>query len=60
MHKIPMKKVDHVNALMNQFSQQQPHIVIGFSEELKKCFKKDFNSFLNLSAQHSNDFNSQF
>lgn len=57
MYKIPMKKVDNVNVVLNQFSQQQPHIVIGFSEELKKCFKKDFNAFKNLNSNDTGDSN---
>lgn len=51
MYKIPMKKVDYVNEVLKQFSINQPHIVIGYSEELKKCFRKDFNTFINLNAQ---------
>lgn len=51
MYKIPMKKVDNINEALEHFSLNQPHIVIGFSEELKKCFKKDFNTFINLNSK---------
>ena len=60
MYKIPMKKVDYVNEILKQFSLNQPHIVIGYSEELKKCFKKDFNTFLNLNTQSQENPETQF
>lgn len=42
---IPMKKKEHVISAVTAFSQVNPHMVVGYSEELKTCFKKDFDSF---------------
>lgn len=60
MYKIPMKKVDDINEVLKKLAQNHPHIVMGYSEELKKCFKKDFNSFINLNAQQTDYTNTEF
>jgi hypothetical protein len=49
---IPMKKSNYVNSVLGIYSHTQPHMVIGFSEELKQCFNKDFESFLKLPYQN--------
>lgn len=49
---IPMKKSNYVNSVLGIYSHTQPHMVIGFSEELKKCFNKDFETFLRIPYQN--------
>lgn len=49
---IPMKKSNYVNSVLGIYSHTQPHMVIGFSEELKKCFNKDFETFIRIPYQN--------
>ncbi|MDF2587022.1 MAG: hypothetical protein K0S41_863 [Anaerocolumna sp.] len=49
---IPMKKSNYVNSVLGIYSHTQPHMVIGFSEELNKCFNKDFETFLRIPYQN--------
>lgn len=46
---IPMKKQENVLSALDYYSQTQSNIVLGFNDELKKCFKKDFDQFLTLA-----------
>jgi len=45
---VPMKKSVNANAFLATLSQMQPHIVMGYSDDLKKCFKKDFETFIKI------------
>lgn len=47
-HTVFMKSKDGVNSALSIFSQTQPHVVIGYSDELKKCFMKDFETFIRI------------
>jgi hypothetical protein len=45
-----MKNADVVNTALDALSQVQPNMVIGYSDELKKCFNKDFETFMKIPA----------
>jgi len=47
-HTVAMKSSSNVNTILSAFSNTQPHMVIGFNEDLKKCFQKDFDTFVRL------------
>ncbi len=51
LHTIDMRSEDAVGEVIEQYSINNPHIILGYSEELEKCYKKDINSFINLSRQ---------
>ena len=47
-YSINLKKSDDVTSILNKLSEINSTIVTGYSDELKKLFKKDFDSFVNL------------
>ena len=50
-HDIPMDSEDGVYAVLEELSKHNPHIVLGYSDELKKMYKKDYDAFLELSRR---------
>ncbi len=58
-HSISMKSSSGVNSVLDVYSQTQPHIVIGFSEDLKNCFNKDFDTFVRLPYRKETAASSQ-
>jgi hypothetical protein len=59
-HSILMKNASNVNSVLAVFSKNNPHIILGFSEELKKCYQKDFDSFINLCYRQEAEANEGF
>jgi hypothetical protein len=51
VHNIAMCSEEGVMAAIREYSINNPHIILGFSEELEKCYKKDINSFIDLSRR---------
>ncbi|WFR56151.1 hypothetical protein QA584_21410 [Anaerocolumna sp. AGMB13025] len=49
---ISMKSAAYVNDVLKVLAQNQPHIVIGYSDDLKKCFNKDFETFVKIPYMH--------
>lgn len=47
-HTIQLKKNDDINAILNRLAEVNPHIITGYSDDLLKLFKKDFDTFVNL------------
>jgi hypothetical protein len=45
---VSMKSAAYVNDVLKVLAQNQPHIVIGYSDDLKKCFNKDFETFVKI------------
>jgi hypothetical protein len=52
---IPMKKKENVISALTAFAQVNPHMVIGFSEELKTCFKEDYETFKKIPYMNHED-----
>lgn len=50
---IAMKKEENVLAALNHYSNTHTNIVLGFNNQLKKLFKKDYDSFLTLAKSQS-------
>ena len=40
------------NTILNNWSQHQPHMILGYDKELEKVFNKDFDTFLNYKYNH--------
>ena len=51
IHNIEMRTEEGIGVALNLYSQNNPHIILGYSEDLNKCFRKDFNAFVNMSDQ---------
>ncbi len=47
-HSVQVKKSDDITAILQQLSETNPYVVTGYSDELMKLFKKDFDAFTNL------------
>jgi hypothetical protein len=43
-----MKDIYDIDAVIKILPEVQPHMVTGYSDDLEKCFKKDFNTFINI------------
>lgn len=43
-----LKDSSDIDYVIETISQDHPHIVTGYSDELEKCFKKDFETFVKL------------
>lgn len=54
-YQIDMSSEEAVHSVLNVYAMKCPHIVLGYSEDLRKCYKKDFDAFLRISqnAQQS-------
>lgn len=50
-HTIDMKKEENITFALEQYSNNNPHIILGFSDDLQKTYKKAFNEFLNMSKK---------
>ena len=50
-HNIGMKSEPGVIEALEELGKYNPHIVLGYSDDLKKMFKKDFDAFLDLSRR---------
>jgi hypothetical protein len=46
-----MKNENDANSALMQYSNSNPHIIIGFNSELEEMCKKDFHSLLNMSKE---------
>lgn len=48
---LPMKHEEDVYAALDHYANNNPHIVLGFTKDLKKCYQKDFSAFLEMSRR---------
>lgn len=48
---IDMTSEENVSSALKIYSENNPNIILGYSEELFKCYRKDFEKFLNMSRQ---------
>ena len=44
-----------VHAVLEEYSKHSPHIILGFSDELKKKYKKDYQAFLDMSRRQATE-----
>lgn len=54
-HTLSMKKYVDIELILETYTKQQPHMVLGFNEDLKAKFNKDFDGFLKLAYYQSNE-----
>lgn len=54
---IGMSKEDNIILALDHYSQNHPNIVLGYTDKLKKMFKKDFDSFRLLAQHQIEEFN---
>lgn len=65
-HSIQVKKSDDITAILNKLPEVNPQMVAGYSDELMKLFKKDFDAFSNLyynretASTSQDDINNRF
>lgn len=50
-HTCAMRNVNDIYTVLGEYSKNHPNIVVGFNEELKNCFKKDFESFKKIASE---------
>lgn len=50
-----LKDSSDIDYVIETISQDHPHIVTGYSDELEKCFKKDFENFVKLPYTSENN-----
>lgn len=53
-HAANLKDSYDIEDVIETISQDHPHIVTGYSDELKKCFKKDFENFVKIPYTNEN------
>ena len=61
-HFISMSEAN-AHEVLGQYSNEQPHMVLGYSADLEKTYKKNFQEFLNIKynpAQQQDPFNNGF
>ena len=51
-HIATIKDSSDIDYIIETISQNNPHIITGYSKELEKCFKKDFETFINLNSRN--------
>lgn len=54
-HTINMATEAGVHAVLEEYSKHSPHIILGFSDELKKKYKKDYQAFLDMSRRQATE-----
>lgn len=50
-HNVGMKREESITSALMQYAKNNPHILLGYSDDRKKAFKNDIDSLLNLSLQ---------
>lgn len=51
IHSIDMRSEEGIAAALKQYSMNNPQIILGFSDELEKCYRRDINAFIDLSSR---------
>ncbi|SHJ35102.1 ribosomal protein L7/L12 [Lutispora thermophila] len=51
-HTIDMSSEEDVNSVLEFYSYNNPHIILGYSDELMKCYKNEFDTFLKMSQDN--------
>jgi hypothetical protein len=46
---VDMRTEEGVTVVLQLYAENNPHIVLGYSDELMKCYRKDMDAFLRLS-----------
>ncbi|ROR30428.1 hypothetical protein EDD66_10279 [Mobilisporobacter senegalensis] len=47
-----MRNVNDIYTILGEYSKNHPNILVGFSEDLKKLFKKDFEQFKRIAFEN--------
>ncbi len=50
-HNVGMKREESITSALMQYAKNNPHILLGYSDDRKKSFKNDIDSLINLSLQ---------
>lgn len=54
-HIATLKDAYDIDYVIETLSQDHPHIVTGYSDELAKCFKKDYETFIKIPYANENN-----
>lgn len=54
-YSIGMKSESIVYEVIEYYKVHQPHIILGYSNELMNCYRRDFNTFLEMSHKQVAD-----
>lgn len=51
LHSNSMRREESVDTALAYYTQNNPQIIVGYSDDLQRCFNRDFNALLEMSIR---------